>query len=794
MLASFESFLQTAKLQRDEEESESAFDDTDQTDNPEEREGIDVQDLNRLSQNYRECFGREMPHPKMDAVVESLATSWISGKKSLVFVRRVASVKELKKKLDERYDDWLISFLRKRLPQKVLAGFNEIVEQYQLLKKSGTASWNSSAPIDDPLSADQLQLNDKGGNDTFFAWFFRGEGPPGIISGATIQRRFLKGGAIYSTFFADNHVMTVLGARPGSVLKNLSKRLGLTPEQVKDKLKVLAAKYLSGKAQKFTIDEKMEAAQGAALELLINSTDNHREMVSVIWNLRYQDSQKKEPAKEAPDVSDQLERTTFFTELRRPEFADLRERIWPESSKKSQHEIFLEEILRAQLLSTAARLGHAFIDFYVLTIKLLGTLTQKNVEESDEDSDPSGGNLLDSYLKHLKKQMVGEGSSRPWGAFDELSEISGNFELILDVNVPEAREKKPTEAARFFGSLLRQQQPVGGMAGQINKTLVQQFRMPGYPFVLISTDLLQEGEDLHTFCSSMLHYGISWTPSSMEQRIGRIDRVRSQTDRRLSTLKGDPTGEDLLQVYFPYLEDSIEILQVQRVLERMNVFLRLMHEGLTVPKEGKSSIDLNRSFQGALQTVDKISEKLRSSFPVPDWARQGAKKELAIDEHRAEAAINRFLELSRLDLPGLKVEWADQHTRDTSLMGTVKFSNGRIQPFVLMLKSEDEFLVIRCISPIGRVVPEDSRSAITESIKNEMVRVGVILTLKDNSYDLTVEDDIILTAPEHDATRLAILLRRVSHQADILEQTHLPGMDQSLNTFEVELQKEGSQE
>ncbi len=89
------------------------------------------------------------------------------------------------------------------------------------------------------------------------------------------------------------------------------------------------------------------------------------------------------------------------------------------------------------------------------------------------------------------------------------------------------------------------------MSGQVNQTLVRQFRMPGYPFALITTDLLQEGEDLHTFCSEVHHYGISWTPSAMEQRIGRIDRVRSHTDRRL-TMSGasEMNGNDKLQVYF----------------------------------------------------------------------------------------------------------------------------------------------------------------------------------------------------------------------------------------------------
>ncbi len=60
------------------------------------------------------------------------------------------------------------------------------------------------------------------------------------------------------------------------------------------------------------------------------------------------------------------------------------------------------------------------------------------------------------------------------------------------------------------------------------------------------------------------HYGVSWTPSSMEQRIGRIDRVRSQTERRLSVLDRPARGDEMLQVYFPHLDDTVEVLQVLR--------------------------------------------------------------------------------------------------------------------------------------------------------------------------------------------------------------------------------------
>jgi hypothetical protein len=102
----------------------------------------------------------------------------------------------------------------------------------------------------------------------------------------------------------------------------------------------------------------------------------------------------------------------------------------------------------------------------------------------------------------------------------------------------------------------------------------------------------------------------------MEQRTGRIDRVRSQSDRRLAKLERDSQPEELLQVYFPHLEDTVEVLQVQRVLERMNTFLCLMHEGLTVTDQGDHKINLHREFAGERHTVHQIRTRLsaRSSL------------------------------------------------------------------------------------------------------------------------------------------------------------------------------------
>ncbi len=131
MLASFESFLRTSKVLTSDDGDDSATFDGDQSDDPDERLGVDVGQVNRLAASHRRYFGgRELPHPKMDALVDHLAEDLPRGRKALVFVRRVASVKELQAKLEERYDAWLFERLRHELPA-LRAGLERAFSQYR---------------------------------------------------------------------------------------------------------------------------------------------------------------------------------------------------------------------------------------------------------------------------------------------------------------------------------------------------------------------------------------------------------------------------------------------------------------------------------------------------------------------------------------------------------------------------------------------------------------------------------------------------------------------------------------
>jgi hypothetical protein len=781
MLASFESFLQTAKLRNENDES-GVFDDPDQAEDIAEKDGIDVADLNTLARSYRNAFSRELPHPKMDAIIGSLSKAWITGEKALIFVRRTASVTEIKRKLDESFDSWLIGRLQEELPAATLKRFHRAVVRYAKAKQSYLNRRDSEL---DKGGAD-IGLKDVGGSDTFFAWFFRGDGPKGLVSGANVQQRFTQRGTTVATFFEDNYVSYVINCAPAEATAKLAMLLGKDVAQLRRDLGERAKPFLS-RARKVARGDRYEAVQAAAIEWLKETPGSHQELANIVWHARFEPNKKLLQASETLEVIDELDEQTFFTELRqRPE---LRSRIWPEPRGATLSERFREQELRARLLAVAARLGHAFLDFYILAITRIGSLRTRMQEKSEEDSIQGRQHRIRDYLALLETRMATPLAKRSWCAFDELSEISGNFDLILDVNLPRARTDSFDEATRSFAQLLGRQQPIGGMAGQVNQTLVGQFRMPGYPFVLITTDLLQEGEDLHTFCSSVHHYGISWTPSSMEQRVGRIDRVRSQTDRRLGRLMRPQINDELLQVYFPHLEDTIEVLQVQRVLERMNTFLRLMHEGLTITDPADRKISMMKEFAGERRAVPQIQGRLRTAFPIAEETLVGKFTELAVKPDQATRAEASFAALKAGQLPFGQITW-DPLVQACQLLGSISL-NDRQQPFTLLLKCFQDRLLVRCISPVGVINPSQDQALIQQSVVRSPSKIGVILGSDDRSYNLTVEGDVLLSPdPEVNAIRIAQLLRRVTREADRLELLHMPGRDVKLESFRLDLSTE----
>ena len=766
LLASFESFLETvnsqttraAQVQLGEEDEDRGelFDRSREeiaASANNDRVGLDVRVLNQIARDHQREFKAELPHPKMDAIVEQLSASFKTGRKAIVFVRRVASVDELQRKLEDCYDDMLFERLMAALSTDSLrvelgaqvAKYSDVraVERSKL--RARDAFVNSGSATKETSSV-----------DSFFAWFFRGEGPEGVRSGASLAEQIDKASGAYSTLLEDNYLAWLLGAEEHNVLQRLAEVLGRSERDVLSDVSERAGTVLGPPKKRVPRRVMYRAFQQAGLMLLRDHDGPLAGNAAILLQELFPDRPGYPMVpRTIAEAEGWLSTRTLFSELR--QHPDLRAALWPAPVGKDFSDALREQEVRREFMSTMLRKGHPITDVFVLIANRLGTLRQRTRESLEEDVPDIAVALLDE----LRRQRDAEPDL--FNSYSELASASANFELIVQLNAPRLREVALHQVPTEIGKLMRSQRPVAGMAGKVNTELVKQFRMPGYPLLLVTTDLLKEGEDLHTFCSDVYHYGIAWMPSELEQRVGRIDRVGSQTERRLLALSQSPGPEDLLQVFYPHLSDTVEVLQLKRVYQRLNSFLRMMHVGLGAPVKESAEVNVLEEGLKAHLDIAAIKAPLRSAFVVLDSMLDGADR----------------APIRRADIPGrmdtMEAWLLDQGIRDLrrkdghQFVGEARFG-GRVQPFTLLLRSLHGHALLRCVSPIGKKTLNGWNDAAATRIALEsFARLAVEKDERYESYNVTVEGDILLGDPGLDIERLRQLLTAVTMSADRVE-------------------------
>lgn len=107
----------------------------------------------------------------------------------------------------------------------------------------------------------------------------------------------------------------------------------------------------------------------------------------------------------------------------------------------------------------------------------------------------------------------------------------------------------------------------GSTSNEMRERIKAGFNTPFYPQILIATSTMQEGLDLQVECKRVFHYDLEWNPASLEQRVGRIDRIGSLVSK-LRQQEKDVT----LDVYYPYLKNTIDESIYKTVKEREKWF------------------------------------------------------------------------------------------------------------------------------------------------------------------------------------------------------------------------------
>lgn len=108
----------------------------------------------------------------------------------------------------------------------------------------------------------------------------------------------------------------------------------------------------------------------------------------------------------------------------------------------------------------------------------------------------------------------------------------------------------------------------GEVANDTRRRLMLAFNTPFFPEILIASSVLAEGVDLHLDCRFVVHHDLSWNPSTIEQRTGRIDRIGAKAERA-----GQP-----IHVYLPFVTATQDEKMFRVVRDRERWFSVVMGE------------------------------------------------------------------------------------------------------------------------------------------------------------------------------------------------------------------------
>lgn len=320
----------------------------------------------------------------------------------------------------------------------------------------------------------------------------------------------------------------------------------------------------------------------------------------------------------------------------------------------------------------------------------------------------------------------------------ELKQIVIDFDKIMATNF--------SNRSRIQRSLYGQH-PITGVSGShkrdVNKVATQ-FRMPGYPYILITTDVLKEGEDLHLYCNDVYHYGIAWNPSDMEQRTGRIDRINSSSYFKLKN-DGQRSFDNSLQVFYPYLADTLEVNQVAKVFNKMNDFVETFYDiSIISEKDTKASTD-----EIIKEIPKQIKTLLESTYDFENFKGLNTKEKvnlIAIQNVglKKATAIQQLEDIESLLNSSFPVFFSkpNLNRNQFSIKANINLNGRRVPLKVSLIKGSVFSFVQFSIESIICKSTELRKRSQREEIRQSLMLKGLFLVEKDNF--LLVQKRIIL--------------------------------------------------
>lgn len=528
---------------------------------------VDEGFVTRISEDFRDTFKIGLPHPKVDGVEQELASAvWgdgapgnVGGQKTVVFCRRLSSVRILRERLMNRYLhaiearcrstwnfalDWEkgLSPLEQRPVVKVetqedvsgakvedIGGGEEDTNRLRTAQQPGKWLYNFRASFSDgQRNALFFELN-------WFEWLCRIGGVDPSAAAHAVPDDAWRASVAAATRSEKRYrrdqarflVWRCLERHPKEVF-------GLTPQLAHELREAL--------------NSVLHDSEAAAIDSKVG----------------------KMPRVARPDYELLLFKS-LWTEVERSGLFKL-----PAADGYQQvSDIHWRKIL-ATVLSQYMRLSDTLIDLRC----------------AESQSPVANKSMLELFMPWL-----GGGSPDASRLLRVWNDWCEHYQLIFSSAVGDLAPQEPRELARMNAfPFLTTIDPVVGVVGSSggHKLAVCQFNTPGMPYVMVGTDTIREGVNLHLFCDRVMHYGLPWTAGDLEQRIGRVDRFFGRIERRLQ-------GEGLsarLEIAYPHLRDTIEARQIEVLRQRRREVAQVLDEDFWSVQDGLQYIGEEMPLRG----------------------------------------------------------------------------------------------------------------------------------------------------------------------------------------------------
>ena len=512
-----------------------------------ERDAPDAGFIDELTADFQKRFDMPLPHAKVDSVVDRIAPlafgsdNEVGGRKFLIFTRRVSTVHALRDRLARRHRLAVEGRMRRCWNVQTLdwTGDNVRFEDASDVDDAEDSESQEDHAGDDPLR----RATAKGGWLHRYRQTFRATGRNSLFFEDGWLERLCRAGGV--------DPMDAARAMPDDIWAeswtHASKAAGGVRQYRANRLRYLAVQGIRRLPEAFGLSGENAKPWRVAYETCLH---NHLE--------------KAKPDVDPHRTHDLFKWPTLWTRWDST-FASKPLALPANDPACVRGEAGRDELCRRQaartILGQTFRLTDTLLDLYFAD-EAVGKSSEKLAERflhwlnSDDHGALQTRNDCAKWLGHLRLIVDSclDGAGRPW------------HELVH-------------EQEESWGQLF-EPGPVVGVTGGSggHGRAVRQFRTPSLPRVIVCTDTLKEGVDLHLFCDHVLHYGVAWTSGDMEQRVGRVDRYFSQIERRLA-VEGSPP-DVRLQVGYPHVVASLERGQVERVIQRQRDVEALMDSPL----------------------------------------------------------------------------------------------------------------------------------------------------------------------------------------------------------------------